>query len=158
MSVIVSRSHLVEVLGLAAVEDAAGCSAPGRIAAVRALEVVEAQEGLKFGIERLDDGVAAVAEGDPVVEMEDRPLEALEEGVEVGTARRDPVVVAVAQATLNGRPNSGPLSAVAVARRRPARRIAGRTSTTRKRAMTAAVLGPVITRAMPKLGPPSTVR
>src|SRR3989304_1552276 len=92
MSVIVSRSHLLQELGLLTEEDARRGPAPGAVAAVRPLEVVEAQEGLQVGVDRRRAGVVAVAEGDPVVEVQDRPLEALDEGVEVGGARRDPML------------------------------------------------------------------
>ncbi len=92
MAVIVSRSHLLKDLGLLTEEDAGRCPSSGPIATVRSLEVVEAKEGLEVGVDRRGAGVVAVAEGDPVVEMEDRPLEALDEGVEVRTARRDPVL------------------------------------------------------------------
>src|SRR6266508_3001137 len=92
MSVIVPRSHLLKDLGLVPEEDAAGGPAPGAIAAVGSLEVVEAEPGLEVGVDRRRTGVVAVAEGDPVVEVEDRPLEALDEGVEVGRPGRDPVV------------------------------------------------------------------
>ena len=77
----------------------------GAVAAVRPLEVVEAQEGLQVGVDRRRAGVVAVAEGDPVVEMEDGALEALHEGVEVRAPGRDPVVAdAVTPAGLAERP------------------------------------------------------
>src|SRR3990172_10883807 len=92
MSVIVARSHLLKYLGSIDEEDARRGAALGPVAAVRSLEVVEAEPGLEVGVDRLDAGVVAVAEGDPVVEVEDGPLEALDEGIEVGRPGRDPVV------------------------------------------------------------------
>ena len=46
MSVIVARSHLLKDLGLAVEEDAGRRPAPGPVAAVRPLKVVEAKERL----------------------------------------------------------------------------------------------------------------
>ncbi len=92
MSVIVSRSHLLKNLGLLAEEDAGRCPTLRPVAAMRPLEVVEAKPGLEVGVDRGHAGVVAVAKGDPVVEVEDGPLEALDEGVEVGRPGRDPVL------------------------------------------------------------------
>jgi hypothetical protein len=92
MSVIVARSRVPEVVGLMAEEDAGRRPALRPVAAVRPLEVVEAQERPEVGIDVRRARVVAVAEGDPVVEVEDRPLEALDEGVEVGAPGRDAVV------------------------------------------------------------------
>ena len=51
MSVIVPRSHLLKDLGLSAEEDAARRPALRPVAAVRSLEVVEAEPGLEVGVE-----------------------------------------------------------------------------------------------------------
>lgn len=92
------------------------------------------------------------------MEVEDRPLEALDERVEVGAARRDAVVADARRAArvAERATELGPLSVVAVTSRSPARRQAGSTSSRRKRAMTAAVLSPATTRAMPNEEAPST--
>ncbi len=92
MSVIVSCSHLATVLGLLDEEDGGRGPTLGPMAAVRTLEVVEPRPGLQVGVDRHEAGVVAVAEGDPVVEREDGPLEALDESIEVGAARRDPML------------------------------------------------------------------
>src|SRR5436190_13645247 len=89
MSVIIPPSHLLQDLGSLPEEDACRGAPPGAVAAVRPLEVVEAEPGLEVGIDVRHVGVIAVAEGDPVVEMEDRALEALHEGVEVRAPGRD---------------------------------------------------------------------
>jgi len=62
MSVIVPRSHLLKDVGLLVEEDARRGPALRPVAAVRSLEVVEAQEGLEIGIDRRRAGVVAVAE------------------------------------------------------------------------------------------------
>lgn len=74
-------------------EDAGWRPAPRPVAAVRSLEVVEPEPGLQVGVDRRGARVVAIPEGDTIVEVEDGPLEALDEGV----GARSLVVAAVAR-------------------------------------------------------------
>ena len=69
------------------VEDLSRAPTSGAVAAVRPLEVLEAEPGLKVGIDVSRRRVEAVAEGRAVVQVEYAPLEALDEGVQVGRPR-----------------------------------------------------------------------
>src|SRR5581483_2651154 len=89
------RDELIEVpsfrdeeLGAIGVEDLGGAAALGPVATEGALEVVEAEPGLKVGVDVLGRGVEAVAEGRAVVQVEHRALEALHERVQIRRSRR----------------------------------------------------------------------
>jgi hypothetical protein len=69
MLVIVARSDLPGDGRTPAEKDGGRRPALGPVATVRPLEVVEAQPRLEVGVDRLDAGVVAIAEGDPVLEV-----------------------------------------------------------------------------------------
>ena len=68
---------LAEELGPVAVQDSGRTAALDAIAAMRPLEIVEAQPGLQIRVEVRGGGVEAVAEGDAVVLMQAGALEGI---------------------------------------------------------------------------------